>query len=95
MLQDLYLPDKQDGLRLLEGIRALLMDQKHPPILVLSSSVDPQDVQEVYCRRASYYLVKPTGISAWLSQCQAIRQFWWGQAVLPIYAPLTGDGLPI
>ena len=92
ILQDLYLPDKKDGLRLLEDIRALLTDQQHVPTLVLSSSIDPRDVQEVYCHRASYYLVKPTTISGWLSQCQAIRQFWWDQGVLPIYAPLKVDG---
>lgn len=95
ILQDLYLPRKEDGLRLLEDMRALLTDQQHVPILVQSSSVDPGDIREVYCHRASYYLVKPTTINGWLNQCQAIRQFWWEQGVLPIYAPLQMDGLTI
>lgn len=75
ILQDLYLPERADGLLLLEDIRALLTNQQHIPTLVLSSSVDPLDVQHVYSRQASYYLVKPTDLSGWLSLCQAIRQF--------------------
>lgn len=89
ILQDLYMPDRQAGMSLLEDTRALLSNRQQIPLLVLSSSVDVQDVQQAYQSGCSYYIVKPVGINNWLSLCKSLRSFWWDQGVLPIYSPET------
>lgn len=85
LLQDLYLPDRADGLGLLTDIQQLLSGHQQIPTLVMSSSASPEDVQQAYRAHASYYLVKPLELSQWLNLCRSLYQFWWDQGVLPIY----------
>ena len=85
ILQDLYLPERADGLGLLADIQQLLSGHQRIPTLVMSSSIAPEDVQLAYRAHASYYLAKPLELSQWLNLCRSLHQFWWDQGALPIY----------
>ncbi|SFC87848.1 response regulator [Spirosoma endophyticum] len=89
LLQDLYLPDRADGLGLLADIHQLLSGHQQIPTLVMSSSAAPADVQQAYRAHTSYYLVKPLELSQWLNLCRSQYQFLRDQDVLPIY-PVPG-----
>lgn len=86
MLQDLYVPHRQDGLGLLEAIRGRLADCtcQQIPIIVMSSSLDTDDIREVYRCGGSCFFVKPTDYQAWAVYFQHIRQFWLESVVLPL-----------
>ncbi|GAB3939716.1 response regulator [Spirosoma harenae] len=83
ILQDLYLPTRQDGLQLLQQIKALGLQYSRIPIVVLSSSFDQDDIGQAYQYGASSYLVKPTIFSDWLTHVQELRAYWWETVTLP------------
>ncbi len=86
ILQDLYLPNREDGLKLIRSIRSLLTAHAGPqlPIVVYSSSTHPDDVQQCYRDGASAYVVKATDIDRQVHNFSALRQFWFETSVLPI-----------
>ncbi|RZM28492.1 MAG: response regulator [Pedobacter sp.] len=86
IIQDLYMPCREDGLNLLTAIRIQLAAGAWPqlPIVVMSSSDDPLDVQACYRRGASSYVVKPVTLRGQSAIYQAIRRFWWETSVLPL-----------
>ncbi|GAB4021993.1 response regulator [Spirosoma koreense] len=84
ILQDLYLPQHEAGLGLLENIRNLLANQQQIPVLMMSSSVEEADVRRAYRQGASFYIVKPQTMTSWFNLMQSLRQFWWDQGVLPL-----------
>lgn len=86
ILQDLYIPDRKEGLHLLRAIREKLAMDAWPqlPIVVTSSSADPNDIQACYQHGASSYIVKPSSPGTLSSVFQAVRQFWWETSVLPL-----------
>ncbi len=86
ILQDLYMPNREEGLHLLKAIREQLAAGAWPqlPIVVTSSSADPDDIQACYQHGASSYIVKPTTLSSQSSIFQAVRKFWWETSVLPL-----------
>jgi CheY-like chemotaxis protein len=84
ILQDLYLPQKNEGLSLLQDIRRLLENQQQIPLLVMSASVEEADVREAYEQGASAYINKPPTLAGWLSLTQSLYQFWWERTVLPL-----------
>ncbi len=81
VLLDLNLPGK-DGHDILDEIRA---DERlrATPVVVLTSSLEPADVDGAYQRGANAYVSKPTGLDEWLEAMSAIREFWLSLAVLP------------
>jgi CheY-like chemotaxis protein len=85
ILQDLYLPQRETGFRLITDIRSLLEGHQQIPILVMSSSVEQADVRQAYQQGASFYIVKPQTLPGWLTLAQRLRHFWWEQGVLPLY----------
>jgi CheY-like chemotaxis protein len=86
ILQDLYLPDRHDGLRLIGSIRDQLTTHAAPqlPIVVFSSSNALDDVQQCYRAGASAYIVKTIDMMRQIADFNALRQFWWETNVLPI-----------
>ncbi len=86
ILQDLYMPNRDDGLRLLTAIRERLAVGAWPqlPIVITSSSFDPKDIQACYRCGASSYIVKPSHPAKQAAVYQALRNFWWETSVLPI-----------
>ena len=73
MLLDLKLP-KKAGLEVLAEMKA---DEvlRHIPVIVLSSSDAPEDVQRAYDLQASCYLTKPAELDEFERVMQTIRDF--------------------
>ena len=70
---DLKLPGT-DGFHVLEWIRA------HPapgtlPVVILSSSQEPQDIERAFALGAKAYLVKPSSSLAYSDVVQTLREF--------------------
>lgn len=66
-------------------LRALRADPRTAgiPVLVLSSSDDPTDVETLYRLGASGYLLKPTGLAEFRQLAERLDQFWFRTALLP------------
>ena len=83
ILLDLYLPQKADGLQLLAWIKAMPATLSLIPIVMLSSSADPADIDQSYNSGISAYLVKPIEFADWLTYLGELRDYWWGTVTLP------------
>jgi CheY-like chemotaxis protein len=74
ILLDLNMPIKS-GIEVLEWIR-----QKSPiatvPVIILSSSLQPYDIQVAYSRGANAYLVKPSVPDELIAMARSIKDFW-------------------
>jgi two-component system, chemotaxis family, response regulator Rcp1 len=81
VLLDLNLP----GLRGVEVLQAIKADRAllRTPVLVYSSSLSRQDVQEAYGAHANAYLVKPDDYEQCLSWVAHLRDHWLTTVVLP------------
>ena len=81
VLLDLKLPDHH-GTELLERIR------EDPglgrlPVVVLTSSEEPEDVLDSYRQQANAYLTKPSDHDGFVSLVESLEAFWFGRARLP------------
>ncbi|MBD2756335.1 response regulator [Spirosoma validum] len=83
ILLDLYLPEPQNGWRLLEQIKAMPAAMGKIPVVLLSQSSSQTDVAEAYQRGCSSYLVKPRLASDWIRYFQTLRTYWWETVTLP------------
>ncbi|RZM26902.1 MAG: response regulator [Pedobacter sp.] len=83
VLLDLYLPQAEQGWRVLTAIRELTSPLNQLPVIVLSSSELEGDIQEAYRRGCSAYVVKPNLFPEWLDYFRALRHYWWETASLP------------
>jgi CheY-like chemotaxis protein len=83
ILLDLYLPERQNGWRLLEKIKAMPAAMGKIPVVLLSQSSNQQDILEAYQRGCSSYLVKPRLAADWLRYFQSLRTYWWETVTLP------------
>lgn len=81
VLLDLSLPGK-DGHDVLAEIRAD-GDLSATPVVILTSSHEPADVNEAYQGGCNAYVTKPGGLDDWLAAMTTIRDFWLSVAVLP------------
>lgn len=86
ILHNLYLPLLQDGLDSLEGIRGKLSGChcQQVPILVMSSSTNPEDIRRAYSSGASSFYRKPMNIGEWSVYFERLRRFWWETVMLPL-----------
>lgn len=82
ILMDLYLPEREDGWELLEAIK-LHHTLRRLPVVVLSHSDDPEDVEQSYYLRSTSYLVKPLSYSGWVTYFKDFRRYWWESVTLP------------
>lgn len=81
ILLDLNMPGK--------GGRALLKDikqhpaLKHIPVIVLTTSNDPNDVMECYNLGASTYIQKPVDFDSLTLAIRTMKEYWFNIAILP------------
>lgn len=68
-----------------DALREIRRDQdlKALPVVVLSGSANPRDLQFCYAQGANAYHVKPVNHSLHLEMLRAIFAYWLGSAVLP------------
>ncbi|MBI4538584.1 MAG: response regulator [Gemmatimonadetes bacterium] len=76
MITDLRLP-KRSGLELLEWIRDR-REFDRLPVVVLTSSTDPNDEVRAYQLGARFYVVKPMRVQALVLTVRAFAELWLG-----------------
>jgi len=81
ILLDLNMP-RMDGK---EFLKIAKQDEKLKsiPIIVLTSSSAPQDIQECYERYANCYIIKPFDLTKYMDIAKQIEGFWANLAQLP------------
>lgn len=79
----LNLPRKS-GFEVLQDLRAD-PELTHIPVVVLTSSEAPWDVQRSYPLGANAFLTKPVDLPQFLEAMQGIDVFWLRQATLPTW----------
>lgn len=83
VLLDLYLPRRENSWRVLESIRTLPAPLNRVPVVMLSSSEEPDDIREAYQNGCTSYMVKPLAFGQWLTYFESLKSFWWDTASLP------------
>lgn len=83
ILQDLHLPEREEGISLLSLLKEAASPYRHLPVIVMSSSDDPVNINETYGLGANSYLIKPVNRDEWSRFTEQIRQYWWETTVLP------------
>ncbi|QKZ13922.1 response regulator [Spirosoma sp. KUDC1026] len=83
ILQDLYLPTREEGWNLLQQIKALPAPCSQIPVVMFSASNETDDINETYLRGSASYLVKPVTFSEWAAYFQELRSYWWETVSLP------------
>lgn len=74
ILLDIHLPGIT-GIELVQKIREQ-RSLAYTPIIMLSTSDNPKDVEACYQRGANAYLVKPVGIQPLVNTLKSICDFW-------------------
>jgi CheY-like chemotaxis protein len=82
ILQDLYLPRREDGLALLKSIKT------HPVyhsmlICILSQSDDQADMEACYQLGSASFITKPITYHQWKATFYSFRAYWWTIVTLP------------
>lgn len=81
ILLDLNLP-KKDGREVLHEIKTCDA-LRRIPVLILTTSSDPQDVMKTYNRHANCYITKPVSMEQFFQVAREIKTFWLTIAALP------------
>jgi two-component system, chemotaxis family, response regulator Rcp1 len=81
ILLDLNLP-RRDGREVLEIVKQD-PELRLIPIIVLTTSNAPHDINACYERHANCYIVKPLELDAFSELMATIRSFWMGVVRLP------------
>jgi chemotaxis family two-component system response regulator Rcp1 len=83
ILLDLNMP-KMNGFEILKEIKT---DEnlKSIPVIVLTSSLDREDINKAYGLYANCYLSKPIGMNQLMNLVNLIKEFWLNTAELPIF----------
>jgi len=81
ILLDLNMP-RMDGKEFLE-IAKQDDKLKSIPIIVMTSSSAPKDIQECYERYANCYIIKPFDLTKYMDIAKQIESFWANLAQLP------------
>ena len=81
ILLDLNLPklDGRDVLRTVKGDA----DLAQVPVLILTTSSSPQDVDTCYALHANAYMTKPFEVDGYEAIVESIGAFWFNVATLP------------
>lgn len=68
-----------------ECLAAMKEDEalKSVPVIMLTSSKSPKDVEECYKKHTNAYIIKPNGADAFVNFAENIKAFWVGLAELP------------
>lgn len=81
ILLDLNMPGI-DGRQVLQDIKGT-DDLKHIPVIVLTTSADPKDVDQCYNIGASTYIQKPVSFEGLTEAIGTMKDYWFGLALLP------------
>ncbi len=81
MLLDLNLPGKH-GLEVLREVRGDPTTARLP-VIILSTSMSPPDIEESYQLHANSYVAKPVEMQDFYKIMEAIDRFWLNAATLP------------
>lgn len=81
ILLDLNLP-LMNGPEVLSDIKTD-PDLKRIPVLVMTSSREPGDIQKAYSLNANSFITKPVHLEDFMSMVQSIENFWLHTAELP------------
>ena len=81
VLLDLNLPGV-DGREILQKIKT---DEnlKKIPVVVLTTSNDPRDVEQCYNSGANSYICKPVDFDGFMRSLQALEDYWFRISILP------------
>ncbi|MGZ7108191.1 MAG: response regulator [Methanobacterium sp.] len=87
ILLDLNLPRK-DGREVLKEIK---MDEtlKLIPVVILTTSIDEDDIISTYENNANCYITKPVDLDQFISVINSIQDFWLNKVKLPGNTNLT------
>ena len=91
ILLDLNLPG-MDGRTLLRRVKAD-PELRSIPIVILTTSESPSDVQSAYATHANCYLRKPTDYHEFVAMTSLVMRFWCG-TIVPPGAPVPLVGQP-
>jgi CheY-like chemotaxis protein len=81
VLLDLNLPGA-DGRTVLEACKSRPTIRR-TPVVVFSSSGDPDDVRDVYDHHANAYMTKPRDADGFFDTIRQLAGFWFSAATLP------------
>lgn len=81
ILLDLNLPGI-DGAEVLKRIKAN-QDFKRIPVIVLTTSDDPNDVDTAYENGAASFIRKPVDLDEFLGALKRLKEFWFEVVILP------------
>lgn len=81
ILLDLNLP-ATDGREVLSQIKQNTQLQEIP-VVVLTTSSNPKDIESCYRQGASSYLIKPVNIGEFTHMIQTLYHYWFGVVTLP------------
>ena len=90
VLLDLNMP-QMDGFGMLRKMRAAERTM-FVPVVMLTSSVNPEDVRSAYCLGANGYLDKLSDRVPWNEMVQTVARYWLGMSVTPNSLVGQGDG---
>ena len=81
ILLDLNLPGT-DGRKVLDEIKSN-EDLKAIPVIVLTSSSDPRDIDGCYRAGANGYIRKPEDLKGFLETIRRLKEYWLETSILP------------
>ena len=81
ILLDLNLPGT-DGREVLAELKSH-PDLKRIPVIVMTTSSDPRDIQACYDAGANSYVVKPVSLEGLMKAIQQLTDYWFQIVVLP------------
>ena len=82
ILLDLNLP-RVDGFGVLEMLDEEL-DAPPPPVLVLSSSANTEDINQSYEKGCNAYLTKPDDMGNYARLAESVKEFWINRVQPPV-----------
>ena len=85
ILLDLNMPG-MDGRRTLQSIKTDLR-LRALPVVVLTTSSDPNDINKCYDLGAATYIQKPVGFQGLIEAARRLKGYWFGIAIFPEVLP--------
>jgi CheY-like chemotaxis protein len=81
VLMDVKLP-KENGLSVLKKIKAR-PESRGIPVVMLSSSSSPVDIQSAFAEGANSYVIKPSKYNELMDQVERLLHYWFTTNALP------------